>query len=114
MLTTSLYFYNLSIRPFFPPPPPVCEDSWSVFPGIATLGGVFSSVESQAACRSLCVADPGCVAVDISNGSPFFCFIHNNDSLTHNEPYNSEFIAQHRLDRRCLGKVIIDWNEVVW
>ncbi len=78
-----------------------CENAWDVSPNTGTLDGTFQAVGSVEECRDLCLADPLCVAIDVSSGVPFLCFLHTNDSLMGNEDYTSEIISQHALLNRC-------------
>ncbi len=87
------------VAPF--PIVPDCEEEWEITQGTGTVGGQFVRAESTTECLALCLADPYCTAVDISNQAPFFCFLHSNDSLHNNEVYFSEFISQHVLLNRC-------------
>ncbi len=83
--------------------PPACEDDWEITEGAGTFGGQFVAAESLAECLSQCLANPDCVAIDASTQAPFFCFLHDNQSLQMNENYANPVISQYLLIRRCAG-----------
>ncbi len=78
----------------------VCTERWEVLQNLGNNGGIFHVASSLDECQDICLLDPDCVAIDVSEQDPFFCFTHTNQSLLENT-YSSQFISQHRLLERC-------------
>ena len=64
--------------------------------------GVFYGFLSESDCTAVCLASPGCIAVDLG---PHGCVIHNNISdLT--TAYSSPGVTQFVLNRQCLPSTL--------
>ncbi len=81
----------------------VCETEWKVSSNTGTTGGEFVGAQSLEDCRDLCLANPECVAVDVSLEAPFLCFLHTNQSLGDGDNYTSPFISQDMVVNRCFN-----------
>ncbi len=78
-----------------------CEEDWDITPGMGSVGGEFQTASSLQHCLDLCLSHPDCVAVDVSAQAPFFCFLHDNQSLTANDTYTNPSMSQYMLLTRC-------------